>query len=160
MAKFLALFIVMRIGLMTMKPSVQYSDRESLSALKSGSWNLPGISPSLTGLPRAHSASSKGNSQALPPQSPHPRRMPSPPHGCRVRDFWVITKETDGPFHGYLVPLWGSDWHFLIKLAHWSLIKVSSSWAETKGKIDPFFGRNTQDKKETFSSPLILKRKM
>ena len=37
MAKFLALFIVMRIGLMTMKPSVQYSDRESLSALKSGS---------------------------------------------------------------------------------------------------------------------------
>lgn len=38
MAKFLGLFIVMRIELMTMNPLVQYSDRESLSVLKSGSW--------------------------------------------------------------------------------------------------------------------------
>lgn len=30
---------------------------------------------------------------------------------------------------------------FLIKLAHWSLIKVSSSWDETKGKIDTFYVR-------------------
>lgn len=37
MAKFLGLFIVMRIELMTMNPLVQYSDRQSLSVLKSGS---------------------------------------------------------------------------------------------------------------------------
>lgn len=37
MAKFLGVFIVMRIELMTMNPLVQYSNRESLSALKSGS---------------------------------------------------------------------------------------------------------------------------
>lgn len=79
-----------------------------------------------------------------------------PPQG---QSFWVITKEADGVFHGYLVPLWGSNWHFLIKLAHWSLIKVLSSWDETKGKIYPSYGTSCSIKTPPSFSPLIFKEK-
>lgn len=62
--------------------------------------------------------------------------------GCAIRNVCVPIEEADGLFSGYLRPLWGCDWRFLIKLAHWSLIKVSSSWDETKENRSLLWDKN------------------